>query len=143
MFNQSYEVHITSLVINSLERGHTQTRILTIRTGSILRNQTCRHVAGAPGLIIKVNIQQLSTWNTHSHTCNGKHHNKQTMYGTNVTIICIWLSMYNSKPHCLPFSPPGFCMFLLTLASMPTHHFHSQQQCGKFDVKSACILDNN
>ena len=45
MFNQSYEVYITPLVISSLGRGHThththtQTRIPTIRTGSILRNQ--------------------------------------------------------------------------------------------------------
>ena len=41
MFNKSYEVHMTPLVINSLGRGHTRTRIPTIHTGSILRNQAC------------------------------------------------------------------------------------------------------
>ena len=47
LFNQSYEVHITPLVINSLGRGHThththtRTHIPSIRTGSILRNQVC------------------------------------------------------------------------------------------------------
>ena len=41
LFNQSYEVHITPLVINGLGHGHTQTRIPAIHTGSILRNQSC------------------------------------------------------------------------------------------------------
>ena len=39
MFNQSYDAYITSLVINSSGHGHTHSRIPTIHTGSILRNQ--------------------------------------------------------------------------------------------------------
>ena len=37
----SISCHITPIVINSLGGGHTHTHILTIYTGSILRNQVC------------------------------------------------------------------------------------------------------
>ena len=40
MFNQSYEVHIMPLVLNSLGGGHTHTNTHTdVRTETILRNQ--------------------------------------------------------------------------------------------------------
>ena len=47
----------TRLVINSLGRGHTHARIQTIRTGSILRNQTRAGLAGTYGMPFVTKIQ--------------------------------------------------------------------------------------
>ena len=65
MFNQSYEVHITPLVINSLGGEHTQTHTQAhIQTSTQKQFQETRHAPACgwrmPGLIILVKLKSPS-----------------------------------------------------------------------------------
>ena len=125
MFNQLYEVHIMPLVINSLRRGHTNThtrmhtqiRIPTIRTGSILRNQAC------------TSLQLACAWFKKPHTHLRIHAYMQKL-------------MYTCTVNTFGDSQPGIKSLTSSLYSIMLSGISTNESCGRVEFSVSSLLVN-